>query len=74
LKYNILQGKNVSIQESLNKKSTDIELYDGNDGGHICDDGACGSDVDNYYCMGGDDAGEQVIVVVLVVMIIMVNI
>jgi hypothetical protein len=70
---NNLQGKNVSIQESLNKKSADIELYDGNNGGHICDDGACGGDVDNY-CMGGDDAGEQVIVVALVVMIMMVNI
>jgi hypothetical protein len=50
LKYNILQVKNKSIRESLNKKSADVELYDGNDGGDICDDGVCGGDVDvdNY--------------------------
>jgi hypothetical protein len=49
LKYNILLVKNVSIQESLNKKSADIELsLDGNDGGDICDDDVCGGDVDNY--------------------------
>jgi hypothetical protein len=48
LKYNILQLKNESLQESLNKKSADIELYDGNDGGDICDDDVCGGDVDNY--------------------------
>ena len=49
LKYNyILQVKNVSIQESLNTKSADIELYDGNNGGDICADDVCGGDVDNY--------------------------
>ena len=48
MKYNILQLKNESLQESLNKKSADIELYDGNDGGDICDDDVCGGDVDNY--------------------------
>ena len=46
----LLQVKNESIQESLNKKSAaDVELYDGNDGGDICDDDVCGGDfVDNY--------------------------
>ena len=44
------------MQESLNKKSADMELYDSNDGGgDICDDDVCGGDddvcggdVDNY--------------------------
>jgi hypothetical protein len=47
------------MYESLNKKSADIELYDGSDGVDICD-GVCGGDV---IIMGGDGAGDKVIVV-----------
>jgi hypothetical protein len=53
------------MNESLNKKSADIELYDGSDGVDICDD-VCGGD---EIIMGGDDAGDKVIVVALVVVI-----